>query len=177
MIGKRDEQKVIRYEAILREHQPGASDQLITAFLQHMEGKEYGESPLLNAFAWFWDGWVARIEARQAASRRIYPKVANAALAAAPNAVGQGQGRDASALPEASAISDAHAPATAAPHEFIKALGAWSTECEICGKSFDEHRETVPIAAGQEPASGKPLNAVQDSKSDPAPAAPAKEKP
>lgn len=57
-----------QYAAILREHQEDASEQLVSAFLDKMEGKEYGEGPLLSAFAWFWNGWVASSGARYTAS-------------------------------------------------------------------------------------------------------------
>lgn len=68
-----------RYAAILAEQRPDSSDQLRAAFLEHMKGCEYDESPLLNAFAWFWHGWAASSGARAArsAERAIPEQVAN----------------------------------------------------------------------------------------------------
>jgi hypothetical protein len=59
-----------RYAAILRDQRPDSSEQLRAAFLEQMKGREYGEGPLLSAFAWFWNGWAASSGAHAAASEK-----------------------------------------------------------------------------------------------------------
>lgn len=51
----------VRYEGILRDHAEGSLLSVRVAFLNEMEGKEYGASALLNAFGWFQEGWNRRL--------------------------------------------------------------------------------------------------------------------
>jgi hypothetical protein len=48
-----------RYEGILRDHRPDSSPQLRAAFMESMQGREYGACETLSAFDWFWDGWAS----------------------------------------------------------------------------------------------------------------------
>ncbi|HKQ24134.1 MAG TPA: hypothetical protein VJT81_06795 [Burkholderiales bacterium] len=49
-----------RYAQILQDNQPDSSEEIRAAFLAEMRGKEYGTSETLDAFGWFWTGWVAQ---------------------------------------------------------------------------------------------------------------------
>lgn len=60
----------VRYAGILRDHRPDSSQQLRTAFMESMLGKEYGANETLDAFDWFWEGWAKSSGARQHTSER-----------------------------------------------------------------------------------------------------------
>ena len=59
-----DTENRVRYEGILRDHRPHASEQLKAAFLSQAEGYYLGAHDALTAFDWFWKGWAASSGAR-----------------------------------------------------------------------------------------------------------------
>ena len=56
---ERQAENMRRYEGILRDHRPDSSPQLRAAFLESMKGREYSANATLDAFDWFWEGWVS----------------------------------------------------------------------------------------------------------------------